>query len=59
MAAATETLSENFSTVCEREKPMLARLEPQHEAACHLNDGTPSKAVDAAEGTPVVSRDVE
>jgi peptide/nickel transport system ATP-binding protein len=58
-ASATETLSEHFSTVCEREKPMLARLEPQHEAACHRNDGTPSKAVDAAEGTPVMSRDVE
>ena len=38
--AAAETLTEQFETVCEREKPASRSVGPGHRASCHLTDET-------------------
>jgi peptide/nickel transport system ATP-binding protein len=48
MEQATNVMSEAFSTVCERETPKLTEIEPDHQAACHLNDGTRTEPVPGA-----------
>lgn len=42
-ADAIDELSAAFETVCERSNPPLERVEPNHRAACYLEDETQSE----------------
>ncbi|AFZ72051.1 ABC transporter ATP-binding protein [Natronobacterium gregoryi] len=48
LEAAANSLEEQFSTVCEHEKPVLESVESDRKCACHLVEAT---------GTPVSSDD--
>jgi peptide/nickel transport system ATP-binding protein len=45
--AAAETLTEQFETVCEREKPETRSIGPEHRVACHLTDDSMVGSTDA------------
>ena len=45
--AAAETLTEQFETVCERQKPAARSLSADHRVACHLTDDSVVGSTDA------------